>query len=152
MNRKKYYFVLALIVAAFSVFTACGDDDEITPAPHNQLLGKWYALNEENGVVSEFVFYEDGTMVDSIYASGVYASDVSEGIYTINKDTLTLEYLKRKERVAGRWSEFNSTKTISLLFRVDGENLNFYSLTSDETLLLTRKKRLPQNEEERNQR
>lgn len=96
---KKILLLGAAIISALTMFTACGDDNEV----ENALVGTWYYKTEpagEDGWMSELtvIFKKDGSFE---YQDAAYSSKEADeahdimfftGTYSIKDDVVTISY------------------------------------------------------------
>lgn len=96
---KKIFLLGAAIIAALTMFTACGDDDEV----ENALVGTWFYKSEpaeDSGWMSEttVIFKKDGSFE---YQDAAYSSEEADeahdimfftGTYSIKDDIVTISY------------------------------------------------------------
>lgn len=96
---KKIFLLGAAIIAALTMFTACGDDEEV----ENALVGTWFYKSEpaeDSGWMSEttVIFKKDGSFE---YQDAAYSSEDADkahdtmfftGTYSIKDDVVTISY------------------------------------------------------------
>ncbi|MBR4349576.1 MAG: hypothetical protein IKP99_02505 [Bacteroidales bacterium] len=96
---KKIFLLGAAIIAALTMFTACGDDEEV----ENALVGTWFYKSEpaeDSGWMSEttVIFKKDGSFE---YQDAAYSSEDADkahdtmfftGAYSIKDDVVTISY------------------------------------------------------------
>ena len=96
---KKIFLLGAAIIAALTMFTACGDDEEV----ENALVGTWFYKSEpaeDSGWMSEttVIFKKDGSyeFQDAAYSSEdadkAHDTMFFTGTYSIKDDVVTISY------------------------------------------------------------
>lgn len=130
---KKIFLLGAAIIAALTMFTACGDDEEV----ENALVGTWFYKSEpaeDSGWMSEttVIFKKDGSFE---YQDAAYSSKDADkahdtmfftGTYSIKDDVVTISYKSHGWIYDGKREAVPEFETYDekIKFSVQGETLS----------------------------